>query len=216
MKKLGAKKARRYAELRTAFQERGDAEALEAAREMLNDTQNLSLGDRERLFGYLEGSRRVILPEPGPLLTETPQGARARWAEDVEVAGNTILMREEPAEVTKKIRTMQTDPARVRRSDKGNPERCPVWPLHQIYSDQARRDWVWTGCTTAGIGCLDCKQPVIDAIIAEQAPIRERAQRYLDDPQLVRNIVADGCERARKLAEETMRDVREAMGLNYT
>ena len=115
-----------------------------------------------------------------------------------------------------KIRTMQTDPARVRRADKGDPNRCPVWPLHQIYSDTTTRDWVVKGCTTAGIGCLECKQPVIDAINRELAPIRERAQRYLDDPQLVRNIVADGCERARKMAEETMRDVRGAMGLDYT
>jgi tryptophanyl-tRNA synthetase len=216
VKKLGAKKARRYAELRTAFQERGDAEALEAARDMLNDTQNLSLGDRERLFGYLEGSRRVILPEPEPLLTATPRVPGLDGQKMSKSLGNTIQLREEPAEVTKKIRTMQTDPARVRRSDKGNPERCPVWSLHQIYSDQARRDWVWQGCTTAGIGCLDCKQPVIDAINTELAPIRERARSYLDDPQLVRNIVADGCEKARKLAEETMRDVRDAMGLNYT
>ncbi len=216
VKKLGAKKARRYAELRTAFQERGDAEALDAAREMLNDTQNLALGDRERLFGYLEGSRRVILPEPEPLLTATPKVPGLDGQKMSKSLGNTILMREEPAEVTKKVRKMQTDPARVHRSDKGNPERCPVWGLHQIYSDQARRDWAWKGCTTAGIGCLDCKQPVIDAIIAEQTPLRERAQRFLDDPQLVRNIVADGCERARKLAEETMRDVRGAMGLDYT
>ncbi len=216
VKKLGAKKARRYGELRTAYQERGDEEALEAARAMLNDTQNLSLGDRERLFGYLEGSRRVILPEPEPLLTATPKVPGLDGRKMSKSYNNAILMREEPAEIAKKIRTMQTDPARVRRSDKGNPERCPVWGLHQIYSDQARRDWVWKGCTTAGIGCLDCKQPVIDAIVAEQAPIRERAQRYLDDPQLVRNIVADGCERARKLAEETMRDVRAAMGLDYT
>ena len=124
--------------------------------------------------------------------------------------GNAIFLREDPAEVTKKIRTMQTDPARVRRTDPGNPERCPVWGLHQIYSDDATREWVWKGCTTAGIGCLECKQPVIDAVIREQAPMHERAQPYLDDPQLVRNIVADGCERARELAEETMRDVREA------
>ncbi len=216
VKKLGAKKARRYGELRTAFQERGDAEALEAAQELLNDTQNLSLGDRERLFGYLEGSRRVILPEPEPLLTETPKVPGLDGQKMSKSLGNTILMREEPAEVTRKVRTMQTDPARVRRSDKGNPERCPVWALHQIYSDEATARLGLKGCTTAGIGCLDCKQPVIDAIMSEQAPIRERAQRYLDDPQLVRNIVADGCERARKLAEETMRDVRAAMGLDYT
>jgi tryptophanyl-tRNA synthetase len=124
-------------------------------------------------------------------------------------------LREEPESVTRKLKTMPTDPARVRRSDPGNPEKCPVWPLHQIYSGKETQDWVVKGCTTAGIGCLECKQPVIDAIIREQKPIHERAQKYLDDPALVRNIVADGCERARKLAEETMRDVRAAMGLAY-
>jgi tryptophanyl-tRNA synthetase len=216
VRKLGSKKARRYNELRTAFQERGDDDSLHAAREMLNETQNLSLGDRERLFGYLEGSRRVILPEPEPLLTATPRVPGLDGEKMSKSLGNTIFMREDPAEVTKKIRTMQTDPARMRRSDKGDPNRCPVWPLHGIYSDDATRDWVVKGCTTAGIGCLECKQPVIDAIIREQEPIRERAQRFLDDPQLVRNIVADGCERARKLAEDTMKDVRGAMGLDYT
>jgi tryptophanyl-tRNA synthetase len=215
VKKLGSKKARRYDELRTAFQEKGDEAALETARDLLNETQNLALGDRERLFGYLEGSRRVILPEPQALLTENPKVPGLDGQKMSKSYGNAILMREEPAEVTKKIRTMQTDPARVRRTDPGNPEHCPVWPLHQIYSNQATRDWVVKGCTTAGIGCLECKQPVIDAIIKEQVPLHERAQKFLDDPTLLRNIVADGCERARKLAEETMRDVREAMGLAY-
>ena len=215
VKKLGAKKAKRYNELRAAFQEKGDEAALATARDLLEDTQNLSLGDRERLFGWLEGARRVILPEPQPLLTEAPKVPGLDGQKMSKSTGNAIFLREEPAEVTRKIRTMQTDPARVRRSDPGNPEACPVWPLHKIYSDQATRDWVWQGCTTAGIGCLECKQPVIDAILKEQAPMHERAQKYLDDPQLVRNIVADGCERARKLAEETMGDVREAMGLRY-
>jgi len=215
VKKLGAKKAKRYNELRTAFQEKGDEPALAAARQLLEDTQNLSLGDRERLFGWLEGARRVILPEPQPLLTEAPKVPGLDGQKMSKSTGNAIFLREEPAEVTRKIRTMQTDPARVRRSDRGNPEACPVWPLHKIYSSQDTRDWVWKGCTTAGIGCLECKQPVIDAILKEQAPMHERAQKYLDDPQLVRNIVADGCERARKLAEETMGDVREAMGLKY-
>jgi tryptophanyl-tRNA synthetase len=215
VKKLGAKKARRYQEMRAAFQEKGDAEALEAAREMLNETQNLSLGDRERLFGYLEGARRVILPEPQPLLSASPRVPGLDGQKMSKSYGNAIMMREEPADVTKKIRTMQTDPARMRRTDKGDPNRCPVWPLHEIYSDSATREWVVKGCTTAGIGCLECKQPVIDAIIKEQAPIIERAQKFIDDPTLVRNIVADGCERARKLAEETMRDVRGAMGLSY-
>jgi tryptophanyl-tRNA synthetase len=215
MKKLGSKKARRYAELRTAFQEKGDEAALEAARELLNDSQNLPLGDRERLFGYLEGSRRMILPEPEALLTENPKVPGLDGEKMSKSYGNAIFMREDPAEVARKVRTMQTDPARVRRSDPGNPEKCPVWGLHKIYSSGETRKWVWEGCTTAGIGCLECKQPVIDAIVREQAPIIERAQKFIDDPALVRNIVADGNERARKLAEETMRDVREAMGLSY-
>jgi tryptophanyl-tRNA synthetase len=129
---------------------------------------------------------------------------------------NTIALREDPDSVVKKIRTMPTDPARVKRSDPGEPEKCPVWQLHLVYSDEARKQWVQQGCRSAGIGCLDCKQPVIDAVLAELRPIRERAEEYLEDPTIVRNIVADGCEKAGKLAQETMRDVREVMGLNYT
>jgi tryptophanyl-tRNA synthetase len=216
IKKLGSKRAKRYAQLRTAFQEQGDQAALETAREMLDEAQNLALGDRERLFGYLEGSRRVILPEPHPLLTDAPRVPGTDGQKMSKSYDNAIFLREDPATITTKVRTMQTDPARVHRSDPGTPEKCPVWSLHKIYSDQTTRDWAHNGCTTAGIGCLDCKQPVIDAIIAEQRPLHERAQKYLDDPSLVRAIVADGCERARKLAEETMRDVRDAMGLSYT
>jgi tryptophanyl-tRNA synthetase len=130
--------------------------------------------------------------------------------------GNSIELRESPESVTRKIRTMPTDPARVKRGDPGTPEKCPVWPLHLIYSDDARRAWVQTGCTSAGIGCLECKQPVIDSVLAELAPMRARAQTYIDDPTLVKSIIADGCDKARKLALETMRDVREAMGLNYS
>jgi len=216
IKKLGSKRAKRYEQLRAAFQEQGDEAALTTARELVDAAQNLALGDRERLFGYLEGSRRVILPEPKPLLTATPKVPGLDGQKMSKSYDNAIMLREEPAAITKKVRTMQTDPARVHRSDPGTPEKCPVWSLHQIYSDQARQAWVRKGCTTAGIGCLECKQPLIEAIIAEQEPIKERAQKYLDDPSLVRAIVADGCERARKLAEETMKDVREAMGLAYT
>jgi tryptophanyl-tRNA synthetase len=216
IKKLGSKRSKRYESLRTAFQEQGDDGALEAARDMLDAAQNLALGDRERLFGYLEGSRRMILPEPQPLLTEASKVPGLDGQKMSKSYDNAIFLREDPALITTKVRTMQTDPARVRRSDPGNPANCPVWPLHQIYSDQPTQEWVQEGCTTAGIGCLECKQPLIDAIIAEQAPFHERAQKYLDDPSLVRAIVADGCERAKKLAEETMREVREAMGLSYT
>ena len=215
IKKLGAKRAKLYEQLRTQFQQEGNDDARAAGRELIEDAQNLNLGDRERLFGYLEGSRKVILPEPQALLTATPKVPGLDGRKMSKSYNNGIFLREEPASITHKIRTMQTDPARVRRNDPGNPEKCPVWPLHLVYSDQTTQDWVVKGCTTAGIGCLECKQPVIDAIIAEQRPIMERAQKFIDDPVLVRNIVADGCDRARKATAETMRDVREAMGLDY-
>ena len=128
--------------------------------------------------------------------------------------GNTISLREDPESVTKKIRTMQTDPQRVRRTDPGDPEKCPVWQFHQIYSNNEVKNWVQQGCRSAGIGCIECKQPVIAAVLKEQEPMRERARAYEEDPELVKSIIADGCERARKLAQETMRDVREAMGLD--
>ncbi|HMN64086.1 MAG: tryptophan--tRNA ligase [Burkholderiaceae bacterium] len=215
VKKLGSKRAKLYQELRTRYQEQGDDTALQQGRELLELAQNLSMGDRERLFGYLEGSRRIILAEPQALLTEASRMPGIDGQKMSKSYGNSIAMREDPESVRKKIRTMPTDPARVRRSDPGEPERCPVWQLHLVYSDDATREWVQTGCRSAGIGCLECKQPVIDAILAEQQGFHERAQPYLDDPSLLRNIIADGCDQARKIAQETMREVREAMGLAF-
>ena len=216
VKKLGSKKARLYNELRARFQEQGDDEALESAKSLLDEQQSLSMGDRERLFGYLEGGGKMILSEPMAMLTKASKMPGLDWQKMSKSYNNTITLREDEASVSKKIRTMPTDPARVRRSDPGTPEKCPVWPLHLVYSSEDTKQWVQRGCTTAGIGCLECKQPVIDAVLEEQKPMRERAQQYLDDPTLVRNIIADGCEKARKLAGETMRDVREAMGLSYS
>jgi tryptophanyl-tRNA synthetase len=215
VKKLGGKKAKLYSELRTRFQEKGDDEARESAKALLDEQQNLSMGDRERLFGYLEGSGKMILSEPEAMLTAAPRMPGLDGQKMSKSYHNTISLREDEAEVSRKIRTMPTDPARVRRSDPGTPEKCPVWQLHLVYSGEDVKQWVHKGCTTAGIGCLECKQPVIDAVVEEQRPMRERAQQYLDDPMLVKNIIADGCEKARKLASETMRDVREAMGLSY-
>jgi tryptophanyl-tRNA synthetase len=216
VKKMGTKKARLLNELRTRFLEHGEAEALSRAQALLDEQQNLSRGDRERLYGWLEGGGKKILVEPDALLTEASKMPGLDGQKMSKSYGNTISLREEPESVAKKIRTMPTDPARVKRTDPGTPEKCPVWSLHLVYSDDERKKWVQKGCTTAGIGCLECKQPVIEAIQAELAPIRERAQVYLDDPTLVKNIIADGCEKARRLAEETMREVREAMGLAYT
>ena len=216
VKKLGSKKGRLYNELRTRYQEQGDEAALQAARALLNEQQNLSMGDRERLFGFLEGGGRMILAEPQALLTKSAKLPGLDGQKMSKSYNNTITLREDAVTVTKKLRTMPTDPARVKRNDPGDPDKCPVWQLHLVYSDDKTRAWVQQGCRSAGIGCLECKQPLIQSILAEQAPMRERAQRYLDDPTLVRSIIADGCEKARALAAETMRDVREAMGLNYS
>ena len=215
VKKLGTKRAKLYNELRTEYQEQGKEDALEQAKAMLDDAQNLSMIDRERLFGYLEGSRKLILVEPQALLTEASRLPGLDGQKMSKSYGNTIALRDDRDTVTKKIRTMPTDPARVRRTDPGDPDKCPVWQFHQVYSDDATRDWVVKGCKSAGVGCIECKQPVIDGILKEQEPMRERAQQYLDDPSLVRAIVADGCDKARKYAQETMRDVREEMGLSY-
>ncbi|WP_440967072.1 tryptophan--tRNA ligase [Massilia sp. GER05] len=216
VKKLGSKRAKLYAELRTAYQQEGDDAALEQAQAMLDEAGSLSNIDRERLFGYLEGSRKIILVEPQVKLTEAARLPGLDGRKMSKSYGNSISLREDPESVTKKIRTMPTDPARVRRSDAGDPLKCPVWQLHEVYSDANTKDWVMKGCTSAGIGCLECKQPVVEAVLAEQEPMHERAQQYVDDPSLVRAIVADGCEKARKLAQETMRDVREVMGLTYS
>ncbi len=216
IKKLGAKRARLYRQLRTKFLEKGDAEALASARALVEEAQNLPMGDRERLFGYIEGGGKVILMEPQALLTEASRMPGLDGQKMSKSYDNTIGLRDDADSVARKIRTMPTDPARVKRSDPGDPAKCPVWQFHLVYSDDKRRQWVQEGCRSAGIGCLECKQPVIDAVLEEQKPMRERAQRYLDDPTLVRSIVADGCEKARKQAQETLREVREVMGLSYS
>lgn len=215
IKKMGSKKGKLYSELRNRYQEQGDENALTAARSLLEEQQNLSVDDRERLSGHLEGKSKIILPEPQTLLTQASRMPGLDGQKMSKSYGNTIGLREDADSITRKIRTMPTDPARIRRSDPGNPEKCPVWQFHQLYSSVETRTWVQQGCTSAGIGCLECKQPVIQAILDEQTPILERAAMYEKDPGQVRKIIADGCEKANWLAEETMRDVRAALGLGY-
>jgi len=214
IKKIGKKNSKLYKELKRKYQEQGDHEALEKARALLETQQNITLGDRERLFGYLEGGGKIILPEPQALLTPASKMPGLDGQKMSKSYGNTIALREAPEVVEKTLRTMQTDPARVRRTDPGNPEVCPVWGFHQVYSSDEVRQWVVAGCRSAGIGCIDCKQPVIDAVIEEQAPIHERALEYIENPKLVRNIIAEGSERAREVARETLDEVRQVMGLS--
>jgi tryptophanyl-tRNA synthetase len=213
VRKMGKKNARLYNDLRRRFQEQGDREALQVAHALLEAQQNISLGDRERLFGYLDGGGKEILPEPEALLTPAAKMPGLDGQKMSKSYANTISLRETPDAVEQKIRTMPTDPARVRRNDPGDPAKCPVWQLHQIYSDDARRAWASEGCTSAGIGCLDCKQPIIDAIQAELEPMRRQAAEYEADLGAVYGIISEGCEKARDQARQTLDEVRAVMGL---
>ena len=215
MKKMGKKSAKLYSRYRKGYQEKGDHEALEAARALLEGQQNITVNDRERLFGYLEGGGRIILPEPQPLLTKASKMPGLDGRKMSKSYANTIALRDEPKAIEKNLRTMPTDTQRVRRTDKGDPGRCPVWQFHLVYSDEDVKDWVQKGCRSAGIGCIECKQPVIDAILLELKPIQMRAAEFERQPDLVRSIVAEGCEEARDTARETMDEVRHAVSLNY-
>ncbi|WP_328189847.1 tryptophan--tRNA ligase [Marinobacter sp. OP 3.4] len=213
--KMGKKNARLYRSLKRRYQEEGDLEALETARALLREQQNISLGDRERLYGYIEGGGKVLLPEPQPLLTEYSRMPGLDGQKMSKSYGNDIGLREAPDSVAQKIRTMPTDPQRVRRTDPGEPEKCPVWAFHKVYSDDSTREWVQTGCRSAGIGCLDCKKPVIDAIVEEQRPLHERAMEYESNPDLIHAIIMEGADQARDAARDTLEEVREAMGVVY-
>ena len=215
IRKMGKRNAGLYRRLRRRYQEQGDDEALETAHALLESQQNVSIGDRERLTGYLDGGGRMILPEPQVLLTSAARLPGVDGQKMSKSYGNTIELREDPQAVAAKLRTMPTDPARVRRTDPGDPEKCPVWKLHHVYSDEDCREWVQEGCRSAAIGCLDCKQPVIDAVLAELEPIRRRANEYASEPDVVRSIIQDGCEEARETARETMEEVRRAMGFDH-
>ncbi len=215
IKKLGKKGGKLYRSLRTAYTEQGDHEAIEKARALLDSNQNMSNAESERLLGYLEGGGRVILSEPESILTEACKLPGLDGEKMSKSYRNTIFLRDDPARIEKEVRAMPTDPARVRRNDPGDPSKCPVWEFHHIYSNQETRDWAEQGCRSASIGCVDCKQPLIDSLLKEQKDIAERAEPYVKDSTLVRNIIADGCEKAREVADETMEQVRSAMNLDY-
>lgn len=213
--KMGKKASKVYIDLRKRYQETGDAAALETAQALVRDQQNITLGDKERLLGSIEGSGKIILPEPQALLTPAAKMPGLDGQKMSKSYGNTIALREAPDDVDAKIRKMPTDPARIRRNDAGNPDVCPVWHLHEVYSDEQRKQWVQEGCRSAGIGCLECKKPVIDAINAELVPMRQRGREFEQAPDMLRSVLADGAERARETAANTLADVRQALGLAY-
>ncbi|ARG97442.1 tryptophan--tRNA ligase [Legionella micdadei] len=215
IKKMGKKNGSLYTQLRKAFQQEGCLESLNTAKALLANQSNLSIGDKERLLGYLDGSGKIILPEPHPMLTETSKMPGTDGQKMSKSYNNTIQLREEPEQVERKILTMPTDPARVKRTDPGEPDMCPVWQLHKVYSPDDVKEWVQTGCRTAGIGCIDCKRPIIEAINHELQPIQAAAKEYEADLASVKRIIAEGSEAAREEANKNLNTVREVMGLDY-
>ena len=215
IRKMSKQATKQYKSLCKAYQEQGSQEALVSGRELLAQQQNLSTSDRERLQGYLEGSGKIILVEPQALLTPASKMPGLDGQKMSKSYNNTIALREPIDVVSKKIAKMPTDPARVRLSDPGNPNNCPVWQLHEVYSDAATKQWAEQGCRSAGIGCLECKRPVIDAVVAELEPIQVRASEYEKNPDAVQQIIAAGNTTARATAAHTMDEVRQAMGLKY-
>jgi len=213
--KMGKKQAKSYRSLRKSYQETGDTEALVKAQAILKQQQNITLGDRERLSGYIEGVGRIILPEPEPLLSKASKMPGLDGQKMSKSYGNTISLRDTEDEITTKVKRMPTDPARVKLTDPGDPKKCPVWQLHKVYSDESTCEWVVEGCTKAKMGCIECKQPVIDAIKEELLPMQERIAKYQADPELIKQIIHEGSEKARNVAKETMVEVREAMGITY-
>ena len=215
IKLMGKKAGKLYRDLRRSFLEKGDSEALLRARALLEEQQNLSIGDKERLYGYLEGGGRIILAEPEPILTDVPKMPGLDGEKMSKSYDNVISLREEPSDVENKVRKMMTDPARVRLNDPGNPSNCPVYDLHEVYSSEDTKSWVRNGCTTAGIGCIDCKNPLIDSINTEQQIMIERAQQFEEDPGLVHSIIQEGSEQARLVARETLEEVKESIGISH-
>ncbi len=213
--KMGKKQAKLYRNLRKSYQETGNDEALVKAKALLLEQKNITHGDRERLLGYIEGFGKIILVEPEALLTKTSKMPGLDGKKMSKSYNNVISLRDSASEIEQKVKTMSTDPARVRLTDPGSPNKCPVWNLHEIYGTQEQLDWVVNGCTNAKMGCIECKKPVIDSIVAELLPMQDRINKYKSEPSLIQEIIFDGSERARSVAKETMKDVRDAMGLTY-
>lgn len=216
IKQMGKKAGKTFRGLKQQFSEKGDREAHASAIALLGAQQNISREQKDQLTGFLEGRGRAILPEPEALLTEAAKMPGLDGQKMSKSYGNIIALRDDPKRVEQSIRVMPTDPARVRLSDPGDPDKCPVWQLHRIYSSEDTKKWVREGCTTAAFGCLECKKPLIQKVLEEQQQIQERARPYEQNPAMVREVIEHGNRRARAVAKSTMEIVRDAVGTTYT
>ncbi len=214
--RLGKKVAKAFSRARNEWLQEGSVEARESALAAITGSANISAEDRERLSGFLDGGGRVILPEPEALLTPAAKMPGLDGQKMSKSYNNTIQMRDEPKRVSTRLMSMPTDPARQRRNDPGDPEKCPVWDLHRVYTSKEKRNELSEGCKSAGIGCVDCKKPLLESLLEEQALLRARAEPFERNPGRMREVIEVGCARAREVAEETLEEVRTAVGTLYT
>jgi tryptophanyl-tRNA synthetase len=215
IKSLGSRNGTRYKELRRVYQEEGNQEAIATARALLEGNARLTVADRERLIGYLEGTGRSILVEPDALLTATPKVPGLDGRKMSKSYGNTIGMREDPDAVAKKLKTMQTDPARVRRTDPGNPDICNLFQFHKLFSDEATIARVDHECRTAQIGCVQDKKLLAEIMVEKLQPIRARREEIDRSPSIVWDVLREGNRKARERTGETLEMVRKAMKIDY-
>ena len=163
---------------------------------------------------FYSGKRSYVFPEPQPLLTPAAKLPGTDGRKMSKSYGNTILLTDPEPLVRQKLKTMVTDPARVRRTDPGNPDVCPVGDLHKIFSDRATITKVDVGCRSAGIGCIECKSWAADALVSILNPMQQLRRKYEENPRLAWDILEAGTARARKVASATMDEVREAMNMS--
>ncbi len=215
IKKLGKKKSQIYLNLLQNYQQDGNDDSLEKARYLLMDTLNLSIGEKSRLFAFLENKGKVIFNEVNSIIGSNCKVIGTDGNKMSTNFNNAISLKESYDNISKKIKSMETDPARIRLKDPGNPTKCPVWRLHEIYSNKEVLQWVDNGCRSAKIGCLDCKGPLIDSINKEQLKFIENSKQYSKDYNLVKNILTDGAEKAIDIAENTIQIVKKVMNINY-
>ncbi len=213
LKQMPAEQRDKLESRRRAYLEKGEREEYLAARKDLIDA-GYEEDDLLILLGYLDDTGKLIMPIPQALISEAAKMPGLDGRKMSKSYGNTILLRDEPDTIAKKLRIMPTDPARVRRTDKGNPEKCPVWEWHKVYSEPETLKWVDTGCRNATIGCLDCKKRLTESVVEQRRPFLQKLKTYLNDKGEVLRVLNKGAVKATEEAEKTMCQVRSLMGLS--
>ena len=213
LEKIGSKNSKLYLSWTKKYQETGDKGALDSARSLIENLTNISSKDKSRLEGFIEGSGILLLNEPQPLTTNVPKLNGLDGRKMSKSYKNTISLIEEDDLLEKKILSMQTDPSRIKKTDAGDPEKCSVWNLHKIFTENDTQSTIHNDCKSANIGCVDCKKILKKNISFEISPIRERFHNFKSDKDNLHQIITTGCKKASEKAEKQVEIVRKAIGL---